>query len=268
MERFYDKYKVSGNIFIPDYDADEKLGMGKKEAKAQRGILATEIAGLQEIQWAEQIHKIIFEVEGMDSAGKGGTIKKVFGATNPHGMYVKCFKGPTAEERKHHYLWRFDQALPEPGNIGIWDRTQLGDTIFPWIYKDITVPEVMERCEEIVQWEDKLTDQDYTLIKIFLNIDYDEQGDRFEIRRTDPTKQYKFSMADIEKREQWPEFMEGYSRVLSATSTKRNPWYILPANRKWVRDYLAASIVVDKMRGLDMKYPEPEPGIEDMVVPR
>jgi PPK2 family polyphosphate:nucleotide phosphotransferase len=212
---------------------------------------------LQERLWAEGRHKVLIVLQGIDTAGKGGTIEHVMGAFNPQGCHVKGFKVPTPEEAAHDYLWRVHPHAPRSGEISIFDRSH---------YEQVLVVRVMglepkerwERHYDEINWfEGLLADAGTTILKFFLYIDRDEQRERFQARLDDPDKRWKFRLGDLETRARWDDFIDAYEAALSRCSTDRAPWFVVPSNHKWFRNLAVARIVADALDRLDPRFPEP-----------
>jgi len=212
---------------------------------------------LQERLWAEGKHKLLIVLQGIDTAGKGGTISHVMGAFNPQGCRVHGFKVPTAEELAHDYLWRAHPHVPAAGEVAIFDRSH---------YEQVLVVRVMglepkatweRHYDEINAFERLLVDTGTTVLKFFLHIDRDEQRQRLQARLDDPNKRWKFKMGDLETRAKWDDYIAAYEAALTRCSTPEAPWFIVPANHKWFRNMAVASIVADTLQDLKPRYPKP-----------
>jgi PPK2 family polyphosphate:nucleotide phosphotransferase len=223
---------------------------GKK--KSARDMLSdgTELAALQEKLFAAASQRVLLVLQGMDTSGKGGVIEHVIGMVNPQGVHIASFKKPTAEELRHHFLWRVRQALPAPGLIGIFDRSHYEDVLAP--------PEILEkRYAEIARFESQLADQGYALVKCFLHVSYDEQRERLLARLDDPAKHWKFNPGDLAERARWADYQEAYRIALERCSTDAAPWYAVPADRKWYRNWAIGRLLLETVRDLDPHYPQP-----------
>ena len=212
---------------------------------------------LQERLWAEGKHKLLIVLQGIDTAGKGGTISHVMGAFNPQGCKIHGFKVPTAEELAHDYLWRAHPHVPAAGEVAIFDRSH---------YEQVLVVRVMglepkatweRHYDEINAFERLLVDTGTTVLKFFLHIDRDEQRQRLQARLDDPNKRWKFKMGDLETRAKWDDYIAAYEAALTRCSTPEAPWFIVPANHKWFRNMAVASIVADTLQDLKPRYPKP-----------
>ena len=219
---------------------------------------------LMDLMMANEEHAILLMLQGLDNAGKGGAIKHVVQAMNPVGVRVTQFREPTEEEQKEHFLERIRRHLPEPGQFAVFDRTQYEDALAPYALGEMDDDELDERIDDLIAFEKELDEQGITVVKCFVNISYDEQRDRFlrRIRRDD--KQWKFDIGDIETRRKWPDFMRSYGEVIGRTSTEDHPWYAIPADHKWHRNYVIAQILIEVFESFGEKYPPLEWDADEM----
>jgi PPK2 family polyphosphate:nucleotide phosphotransferase len=192
------------------------------------------LTDLQDRLWAEGKHGVLVVLQGIDSAGKDGVISKVMTAFNPQGCPVTSFKVPSAEELAHDYLWRVHQHVPKRGEIAIFNRSQYEDVLVVRVHGLVPRRVWSKRYTQINEFERMLAENGTTNVKFFLSIDRDEQRARFQARYDDPTKRWKFSMGDLEERKRWDDYQEAFEEALTRTSTEWAPWYVIPANRKWV----------------------------------
>ncbi|MFB8265571.1 polyphosphate kinase 2 family protein [Streptomyces sp. NPDC055955] len=227
------------------------------EATARMG---ERLADLQERLWASGTggdrRRILLILQGMDTSGKGGTVKHVIGLFNPSGCRIKAFKAPTAEERGHTFLWRIMRALPEPGEIGIFDRSQYEDVLAARVRGLVPRRRLGGRYGQINRFEQSLAEDGVTVVKCFLHISYGEQRERLLERLDNPDKHWKFSMGDIEDRALWPAYQEAYEIALERCSTDAAPWYVVPADRKWYRNWAVSKLLLEHLEALDPKYPK------------
>ena len=238
----------------------------RDEARSLQRDLTNRLEGLQELLYAQGRHKILIVLQAMDAAGKDGTIRHVFDGVNPQGVKVASFKRPTELELAHDYLWRVHRRTPGKGEITIFNRSHYEDVLVVRV-NNLVPPEFWERrYEQIVQFEEMLSDEGTIIRKFFLHISKAEQKERFEARLNDPAKHWKFSKNDLKVRQQWDSYMEAYEAVLNRTSTAGAPWFVIPADRKWYRNLVISKILVDTLESLNMKFPEPEEGLDDVVV--
>jgi PPK2 family polyphosphate:nucleotide phosphotransferase len=236
----------------------DTLGLpGKAEAKEQLSSLLSELSTYQTRLWAEGRRSVLLILQGLDASGKDGAIRKVFTGVNPQGCRVVSFKAPAETELAHDYLWRIHASCPIRGEIGIFNRSH---------YEDVVTVAVMElapedvwrpRLSHIREFERMLTDEGTAIVKCYLHISKDEQKRRFEARLSKPEKRWKFDPHDLETRARWDRFIAAYEEALTATSSDIAPWYVIPADRKWVRNVALAELLVDTLRKLDPQLPEP-----------
>jgi PPK2 family polyphosphate:nucleotide phosphotransferase len=225
--------------------------------------LGRRIDELQDALYAEGRRALLIVLQGRDTSGKDGTIRKVFGPLDPLGITVTGFKAPTPVELAHDYLWRIHQAVPSRGTIGVFNRSHYEDVLVVRVHE--LVPEAVWRAryDQINQFERILSENGVTILKFFLHISRDEQRERLRARLEDPTKYWKFSAGDLKERERWDDYTSAYEEALARTSTAVAPWYVVPADKKYVRDLLVAQVVVDAMERMDLKYPGPPEGLEE-----
>jgi len=193
----------------------------------------------------------------MDTGGKDGTIRHIFAGVNPQDCNVTSFKVPTPLELRHDFLWRAHIAVPARGVIGIFNRSHYEDVLVVRVHNQITGKEAHRRMEEIVNWEEMLAANGVVILKFFLHISYDEQTRRLASRLDDPKKQWKISESDFAERKLWPDYQRAYEDVLSRTSRKHAPWFIVPADHKWYRNVAISNVLVETLESLKLKYPQP-----------
>jgi len=224
------------------------------------------LANYQNILYAQNTYALLIIFQAMDAAGKDSTIKHVMSGVNPQGFQVFSFKGPSAEELDHDYLWRTTKALPERGRIGIFNRSYYEEVlvvrVHPEILKKQQLPKFpsgnqiwKQRFQEINNLEKYLVDNGVIILKFFLNVSKSEQKKRFLQRIELPEKNWKFSASDVRERAFWNDYMDAYEEVFNQTSTKWAPWYIIPADRKWFTRLVVADIICTKLEELNLKYP-------------
>lgn len=238
----------------------------KESANAKTANLVQELDRLQKLLYAEHKHKILIVLQGMDTAGKDGAIRHVFSGVNPQGVRVASFKVPTPEELAHDFLWRVHKQTPGAGEIVIFNRSHYEDVlvvrVHGWISKDVCI----RRYADINAFEQLLANEGTTILKFFLHIDKAEQKKRLEERLAEKDSQWKFNPGDLKERKLWGDYMQAYADAISATSTEWAPWYIIPANRKWFRNWLISKILVEQLKGLKMAYPKPAEGLDQIVI--
>lgn len=217
----------------------------------------TRLHELQGLLWAEDRQSLLICLQGMDTAGKDGAIGHIFGAMNPQGCRVVAFKVPNAEEQAHDFLWRVHKSVPAKGEVVVFNRSHYEDVLIARVHRLVEKSVWSARYDQINAFEEALVEQGTHILKFFLHISKDEQLKRFKDRLDDPAKRWKISEADYAERKHWDEYAEAYEDLLSRCSTKHAPWYVVPADHKWFRNVAIARIVVERLEGLKMRYPEP-----------
>ena len=247
-----------GSPLLPRIDPAGHPGIdGKSEALGELEASARRLASLQERLFAEHTRSALIMLQGMDTSGKGGTIKHVFRGVNPAGLSVAAFKQPTEEELAHHFLWRIERRLPGPGVMAILDRSHYEDVIVVRVHDLVPEATWRGRYDEIVAWERSVAAAGTAIVKVYLHISYDEQRERLLARLRDPDKHWKFNEADIEERRLWPEYMAAYEDAIARCHTDEAPWYIVPADRKWYRNWAVERLVVETLEAMDPRFPRP-----------
>jgi PPK2 family polyphosphate:nucleotide phosphotransferase len=254
------------HVDLSTIDPDDTHGFDKDGGKDVLDGLLDRLTELQERLWAEQQRAVLVVLQGIDAAGKDGTIRKVMTAFNPQGCPVSSFKVPSTDELAHDYLWRVHERTPGKGEIGIFNRSHYEDVLIVRVH-DIVPKQIWSaRYDQIVSFEDHLAANGTTIVKFFLYIDKDEQRERFQARYDDPTKHWKFALGDLEERKHWDDYIAAYEDALSKTSTKAAPWYVIPANHKWFRDLAVASILESTLEDVDPQYPPGDDLPENLVI--
>ena len=237
-------------------------GSGKADAPALTEALASELSDLQEQLYAngrsevDGAPRLLVLLQGMDTSGKGGVIRHSMGLVDPQGIQLKSFKAPTKEELQHHYLWRIRNALPSPGMIGIFDRSQYEDVLVVRVEQLVPVSEWNGRYDEINAFEKEVTEAGTTIIKCFLHVSFAEQKSRLAARLDSPAKYWKYNPKDIDAREKWPAYQEAYADALERCNTDHAPWFVIPSDRKWYRNWAVAQLVREHLIGLNLTWPE------------
>ena len=234
----------------------------KSEAQQKLPKLAARLADLQERMFAQSRggteparQNLLLVLQGMDTSGKGGTVKHVAGVMDPGGLRITSFKAPSEEELSHDFLWRIRKALPTPGMVGVFDRSHYEDVLIVRV-RDLVPREQWElRYGLINEFEQELADQGTTVVKCFLHISRDTQKERLLARLDDPTKLWKYSTNDVAERKLWPAYQEAYQAALNLTSTETAPWYVIPADRKWYRNYAITKLLVETLERIDPEWP-------------
>lgn len=256
---------------VEDFDPAFTAGLTKGRAKALLVRDVEKLSALQSMLYAEDRHALLIIFQGMDAAGKDGTVKHVMSGINPQGCQVFSFKTPSPEELDHDYLWRIHRCIPERGRIGIFNRSHYEDVLIAKVHPELvlngklpgvdTVDAVDDefwkrRYRQINDFERYLTENGVVILKFFLNISKDEQKKRFMERLEDKAKNWKFDEGDIKERAFWEDYMKAYSDMLTETSTEAAPWFVIPADNKWFMRYAVGRIVCDRMKTLNLHYPK------------
>jgi PPK2 family polyphosphate:nucleotide phosphotransferase len=249
------RVKPGATVRLARLDPSATHGWDKASAKPERDRQLARLADLQDRLWAESKRSVLVVLQGIDAAGKDGTINKVMEAFNPQGCRVTAFKVPSAEELDHDFLWRIHKATPRQGEIGIFNRSHYEDVLVVRVHQLVPRSVWSKRYAQINDFEAMLAANGTTIVKFFLSIDRAEQRDRFQARYDDPTKRWKFAMGDLEERAHWDDYQAAFDAALSKTSTETAPWYVIPANRKWFRNLAVATILADTMAALKPSYP-------------
>ncbi|MGD0017873.1 MAG: polyphosphate kinase 2 family protein [Candidatus Limnocylindrales bacterium] len=258
--------KPGEKVDLAGFDCGDTLGRQKDDGEK---VLADNLARLTDLQeriYAERKHAVLIVLQGIDAAGKDGTIKVIAGAFNPQGTPVTSFKEPTPKELAHDFLWRVHAAVPGKGEIGIFNRSHYEQVLIVRVH-NLEPEDVWRRhYGEIRDWERMLTDSGVTILKFFLAIDKDTQRQRFQERVDDPTKRWKFARGDLAERKLWTDYRAAFEEMLRETSTDFAPWYLVPSNHNWLRNVAISEIVADAIDELNPQYPEPAAGIVGLKV--
>jgi PPK2 family polyphosphate:nucleotide phosphotransferase len=230
-------------------------GRAKAESRTKKGL--RRLAGLQERWYAERQRALLVVLQGVDTSGKDGTIKHVFSAVNPQGTDVASFTAPTEQERRHDFLWRIRKRLPPPGHIGIFNRSHYEDVLVAKVHGLAPPEEIERRYDAINRFERRLVADGTTVVKLCLNISAEQQRRRLLARLDDDTKRWKFNPEDLDDRDRWAEFQAAYETALRMCSTEEAPWYVVPADHKWYRNFAVTEILVETLEELDPQYPTP-----------
>ncbi|HTV09459.1 MAG TPA: polyphosphate kinase 2 family protein [Candidatus Aquilonibacter sp.] len=233
-------------------DFTQKDAMDKATAEH-----AKKLDELQELFYAAQSKALLIVLQGMDTAGKDGTIRHIFSGVNPQGCQVASFKVPTQLEFRHDFLWRCHAQVPPVGMIGIFNRSHYEDVLSPLVHGHITAKQAARHIDEINDWERMLSDNKVVILKFFLHISHEEQTRRLQERIDEQNKHWKLSPSDFEERPFWPKYMRAYEDILSETSKKHAPWFVIPADHKPYRNVVISGILVEAMERLKLKYPKP-----------
>jgi PPK2 family polyphosphate:nucleotide phosphotransferase len=256
------KYRVrpGQGVDLEDYDPDDThlVPGGKEEAREKNSAIQARLAQLQELLFAGHEWKLLIVLQGMDTSGKDGTIRHVMGGFNPSGTRVASFRKPTIDELDHDYLWRVHRQVPAKGEVVVFNRSHYEDVLVVRVHSLVPKAVWNRRYDQIRYFEQTLSEEGCIILKFFLHISKDEQRKRLQARLDDPTKRWKFQPGDLEERALWSDYWKAYEAALSKTSTEEAPWYVVPANQKWYRNYIVGSVIVDALERLEMKYPDPD----------
>jgi PPK2 family polyphosphate:nucleotide phosphotransferase len=265
------RVEPDGAPVLPRIDPAGHPGVGRKrEAIAEVDETAGRLAHLQERLYAEHARSVLVVLQGMDTSGKSGTIEHVFRGVDPSGLSVAAFKQPTEEELAHHFLWRIERRLPNRGAIAIFDRSHYEDVVVVRVHDLVPEPTVRERLDEIVAWERDLVASGTVVIKVYLHLSYDEQRERLLARLDDPDKHWKFREADVAERRRWGSYLAAYEHAFAGTHSTEAPWYVVPADRKWYRNWAVERLVVETLEEMDPRFPRPEldvPALREALAP-
>ena len=237
--------------------ADTGRHADEAAARAKLGRDIARLAKLQDVLYADRRHAVLVVLQGMDTSGKDGTVKHVMSGVNPSGCEVVSFKLPTEEEAAHDFLWRAHRAAPRRGHITIFNRSHYEDVLVPRVHRTVPRAVVRRRYQQINDFERMLAENGTQVVKFFLHISKGEQRRRLAERLADPDKGWKFSVHDIKERALWKRYLTAYEKLLSRCSTPHAPWYVIPADHKWHRNLVVASVLVHALEDLDMRYPPP-----------
>lgn len=239
---------------------------GKPDADLATEAATPSLEELQEKLFATSLYggtrSVLLVLQGMDTAGKGGVVKRVAASMDPQGLSHHAFKKPTAEELAHPFLWRVEKVLPAAGRVGIFDRSHYEDVLVPAVHGTLTADEIAARHDEINAFEKRLTENGTTVVKVLLHVGRDEQRSRLLRRLDRPDKHWKFSVADVDDRALWPRFQAAYGDTLRATSTPWAPWHVVPADRKWYSALAAQQLLDEALRGLELEWPTADYDVE------
>jgi PPK2 family polyphosphate:nucleotide phosphotransferase len=253
-------YQVKSNrkVNLSKFSTDDHDGFEDKAAAAlsvekQR----QQLDDLQQVFYASESKALLIVLQGMDTAGKDGVIRHIFSGINPQGCNVASFKVPTAEEARHDFLWRIQKQTPARGMIGIFNRSHYEDVLSPLVHGAIDKETAGKRLDQINAWEETLTQNNVMVMKFFLHISHSEQTERLQDRIDNPDKHWKLSPSDLVERQYWQKYVGAYEHILSHTSKKHAPWFVIPSDHKWYRNAAISNILVDTLKSLKLTFPNP-----------
>ena len=244
----------------PGFDGDKEagqtalLGLGEELADLQERLFAEGTAGGS--------RSLLLVLQGMDTSGKGGTLRSTVGLMDPQGVRITSFKAPTKEELEHDFLWRITRALPEPGYVGVFDRSHYEDVLIARVRELAPPDEIERRYQAINEFEADLASKGTKIVKCMLHISADEQKERLLARLDDPTKYWKYNPGDVDERSHWPAYREAYEVAIERTNTEVAPWQVIPADRKWYRNLAIGELLLVALQAMDLRWPEADFDIE------
>ena len=259
-------FKITSPIKLRRLNPGFHDGLDKEKTREETTRLALRVGELQELLYANRTHSLILLFQGMDTSGKDGAGKRILEFVTPAGVETTNFKGPSSEELAHDYLWRIHKAVPRYGNIGVFNRSQ---------YEDVLVVRVLQlqpeevwsaRYKQINAFEKFLGENNVILLKFYLHISKEEQAKRLESRIKDKSKNWKLELNDLKMRQYWEPYEKAYEDALNKCSTAHTPWYVVPANHKWYRDYVIAQIVVKTLEKLKLHWPKPKMDLSKLKI--
>jgi PPK2 family polyphosphate:nucleotide phosphotransferase len=248
-------------------DPGDRLGLtGKAAAREQRDAVLDELDELHGRLWAEAKRSVLLVLQGVDTSGKDGVIRRVLTGVNPQGCSVTSFKAPTTLELERDYLWRVHDACPARGRLGVFNRSHYEDVVAARVLGIADDAHCRRRYRHLRDFEQMLEDEGTTVVKVFLHISREEQRRRLQARLDDPTKRWKFRLDDLEARKQWDAYQSAYEEAITETSTDAAPWWVVPSDRKWVRDVAVATLLLETFRRLDPQFPPADPSLDGVIV--
>jgi PPK2 family polyphosphate:nucleotide phosphotransferase len=258
-----------GPVDLLAHETDAAPGFDgvKAEGKEALAAMGPELADLQERLFAERTtgseRRVLLVLQGMDTSGKGGTLRHTVGLTDPQGVMITSFKAPTEEERAHDFLWRIEKALPPAGYVGVFDRSHYEDVLIARVRGLAPAEEIERRYGAINAFERRLADEGFSIVKCMLHISADEQRERLLARLDDPTKHWKFNPGDLDERRLWPAYREVYEVALERTNSDAAPWHVIPADKKWYRNLAIGDLLLETLRDLDPQWPVADFDVEE-----
>ena len=257
-----------GPIDLTSIETDAAPGFDGKKAEGEAALpaMGAELADLQERLWAERTagstRRILVVLQGMDTSGKGGALRHTIGLVDPQGVKITSFKAPTDEEKAQDFLWRIEKGAPQPGFIGVFDRSHYEDVLIAKVRGFAEADEIERRYGAINDFEARLADEGVSVIKCMLHISAEEQKSRLQERLDNPEKHWKYNPGDLDERALWPAYREAYEIALERTHTDVAPWHVVPADKKWFRNLAIGQLLLDTLRGLDLQWPAADFDVE------
>jgi PPK2 family polyphosphate:nucleotide phosphotransferase len=260
--------RAGAGFRLAEVDPDATPGFAGDKKAGEKALAAgePELDRLQELLFANTEHdprSVLLVLQAMDTAGKGGILRHVVGSVDPQGVHIHSFKAPTEEELAHDFLWRVERELPEPGRIGVFDRSHYEDVLIGRVRKLADAAEIERRYGAIVDFEERIAASGTVIVKCMLHISAVEQRERLAERLERPDKYWKFNPGDIAERALWPEYQQAYQLAIERTSTESAPWYVIPADHKWYARLAVAELLTDALRSLGQSWPPADFDVEE-----
>ncbi|OLL33576.1 polyphosphate kinase [Burkholderia sp. SRS-W-2-2016] len=265
---YFDGGKKNNRFSLDEFDpAAKPFSSGSKENdRARLSEIGMQLDNLQERLHAQRRRRVLLVLQGMDTSGKDGTIRAVFHEVDPLGLRIVPFKAPTPVELAHDFLWRVHSQAPAAGELTIFNRSHYEDLLVPTVLGALDADAFQQRCCHIRQFEEMLAYSGTTIVKCMLHISKDEQRERLQARIDDPSKHWKFDLADLEARKQWDAYQSVYRDALAATSTEYAPWYVIPADSKTHRNVMVGELLLRTLEGLKLEYPPAKESLKGVKV--
>lgn len=258
----------SGPVDLTDHDTGDLRAFDgdKSEGKAALKSLGPELADLQERLYAGGTagdrRRVLVVLQGMDTSGKGGVIRRAVGLVDPQGVRIVSFKRPTPEELEHDFLWRIERQVPQPGYVGVFDRSHYEDVLIGRVRQLAPAEEIERRYDAINDFEQRLADDGVVLLKCMLHVGPEKQKGRLAARLEDPTKHWKYKPGDVDERKLWPSYQAAYELALERTNTDHAPWHVIPADRKWYRNLVVARLLLESLQAMELSWPDADFDLE------
>jgi PPK2 family polyphosphate:nucleotide phosphotransferase len=252
------RLKVDGasKFKLSKFAPDDTHGVSKSHAAKSLSVHVEKLAALHDLLYAEHKRSLLIVLQGMDAAGKDGTIKHVMSGVNPQGCMVTSFKQPSTLELDHDFLWRIHSAVPPKGGIGIFNRSHYEDVLIARVHELVPPSVWKKRYGQINDFESMLTENNVCILKFFLHMSSKEQRRRFDERQADPRKNWKASPADFKERKYWTQYQAAYEDAVAKCGTKDAPWYVIPSDHKWFRNFAVAEVIIRALESFNMRYPK------------
>ncbi len=238
----------------------------KKQTREASAELRTLLVEQQARLYAESGQSLLVVLQAMDTGGKDGAIRNVFSGVNPQGVTVTSFKAPTEEQLAHDFLWRIHRATPGNGQIAVFNRSHYEDVLVARVHDLVPAKVVKARYGHIRAFEANLADAGTRVVKFYLHISSEEQAERLQSRLDDPAKHWKFELGDLDERKRWSEYQAAFRDAIAQTTTDKAPWYVIPADRKWYRDWAILTVLTQTLQDMDPRYPPAPDGLEDVAI--